>query len=154
MDDERNVVGYAAWSVAPLRQMAADQSDLRVPSTAGTPGSARPGSSLLDTGYQAHEWILGGSASRPCCASPTSAPSKDYALSYLLAGIARVEELREGLILKGATALKKMYFGDYRFSEDLDFSTRQETLVLDVDEAMGQAVREMDGLLQEQVRSA
>jgi len=74
---------------------------------------------------------------------------KDYALSYLLAGIARVEELREGLILKGATALRKMYFGDYRFSEDLDFSTCQETPVLDVDEAVGQTVREMDGLLQE-----
>jgi len=74
---------------------------------------------------------------------------KDYTLSYLLAGIAHVEELREGLFFKGATALRKMYLGDYRFSEDLDFSTCQETLVLDVDEAMGQAVREMDGLLQE-----
>ena len=67
---------------------------------------------------------------------------KDYVLSYLLAGIARVEALEKGLILKGATALRKMYFGDYRFSEDLDFSTRQEMLVPDVDEAMGQAVGE------------
>lgn len=48
---------------------------------------------------------------------------KDYALSYLLAGIDAQPELRETLIFKGGTALKKLYFGDYRFSEDLDFST-------------------------------
>ena len=74
---------------------------------------------------------------------------KDYALSYLLGGIARVKVLRDGLILKGATALKKMYFGDYRFSEDLDFSTPQGTPIHDVDEAIGQAIREMERLLQE-----
>jgi uncharacterized protein len=48
---------------------------------------------------------------------------KDYALSYLLAGIAKQEELSHSLIFKGGTALKKMFFGDYRFSVDLDFST-------------------------------
>jgi len=30
---------------------------------------------------------------------------KDYAISYLLAGIARIDRLSEGLILKGGTAL-------------------------------------------------
>lgn len=48
---------------------------------------------------------------------------KDYALSYILAGIANQEELSHSLIFKGGTALKKMFFGDYRFSVDLDFST-------------------------------
>jgi len=33
-----------------------------------------------------------------------------------------VPSLRETLVFKGGTALKKCYFGDYRFSEDLDFS--------------------------------
>jgi len=47
---------------------------------------------------------------------------KDYAISYLLAGIAGHPALAHTLILKGGTALKKLYFGDYRFSEDLDFS--------------------------------
>ncbi len=47
---------------------------------------------------------------------------RDYALSWLLAGISQVEPLRETLIFKGGTALKKCFFGDYRFSEDLDFS--------------------------------
>ena len=46
---------------------------------------------------------------------------KDYLLSYLLAGLAAVPDLG-GLRFKGGTALKKMYFGDYRFSEDLDFT--------------------------------
>ena len=48
---------------------------------------------------------------------------KDYALSYLLAGIAKQELLAHSLIFKGGTALKKIFFGDYRFSIDLDFST-------------------------------
>lgn len=48
---------------------------------------------------------------------------KDYALSYLLAGIAKQQQLTHSLIFKGGTALKKIFFGDYRFSVDLDFST-------------------------------
>ncbi|MCX5643278.1 MAG: nucleotidyl transferase AbiEii/AbiGii toxin family protein [Phycisphaerae bacterium] len=47
---------------------------------------------------------------------------RDYVLSWILAGISRQEHLRETLVFKGGTALKKCYFGDYRFSEDLDFS--------------------------------
>ena len=39
---------------------------------------------------------------------------KDYALSYLLAGIAANPDLSETLIFKGGTALKKLYFGNYR----------------------------------------
>lgn len=47
---------------------------------------------------------------------------KDYALGYLLAGMAQAPALAAALILKGGTALRKFYFADYRFSEDLDFS--------------------------------
>ncbi len=48
---------------------------------------------------------------------------KDYALSYILAGIAKQQQLAHSLVFKGGTALKKIFFGDYRFSVDLDFST-------------------------------
>ncbi|HLB42237.1 MAG: hypothetical protein A3F13_00880 [Gammaproteobacteria bacterium RIFCSPHIGHO2_12_FULL_40_19] len=48
---------------------------------------------------------------------------KDYALSYILAGIAKQQQLSHSLVFKGGTALKKIFFGDYRFSVDLDFST-------------------------------
>ncbi len=47
---------------------------------------------------------------------------RDYLLSWILAAIGDYEPLRETLVFKGGTALKKCYFGDYRFSEDLDFS--------------------------------
>lgn len=54
--------------------------------------------------------------------TPQPVVEKDYALSYILAGVASEEPLASSLILKGGTALKKLYFGSYRFSEDLDFS--------------------------------
>jgi predicted nucleotidyltransferase component of viral defense system len=53
---------------------------------------------------------------------PWEVLERDYVLSWVLAGIGRVESLRDTLVFKGGTALKKCYFGDYRFSEDLDFS--------------------------------
>lgn len=46
----------------------------------------------------------------------------DYTLSWILAGISEHPLLKNNLVFKGGTALKKCYFGDYRFSEDLDFS--------------------------------
>lgn len=48
---------------------------------------------------------------------------RDYSLSWILAGLMQTDRLKDTLVFKGGTALKKCYFGDYRFSEDLDFST-------------------------------
>ena len=53
---------------------------------------------------------------------PWEVLERDYLLSWILAGIAQTGALKETLVFKGGTALKKCYFGDYRFSEDLDFS--------------------------------
>ncbi|HEU4401826.1 MAG TPA: nucleotidyl transferase AbiEii/AbiGii toxin family protein [Candidatus Polarisedimenticolia bacterium] len=53
---------------------------------------------------------------------PWEVLERDYLLSWILAGIMQVEVLRDSLVFKGGTALKKCYFGDYRFSEDLDFT--------------------------------
>jgi predicted nucleotidyltransferase component of viral defense system len=47
---------------------------------------------------------------------------KDYVLSWVLRGIALHASLSTSMIFKGGTALKKVYFEDYRFSEDLDFT--------------------------------
>lgn len=47
---------------------------------------------------------------------------KDYILSWILHGISKAAFLKSKLIFKGGTALKKFYFQDYRFSEDLDFT--------------------------------
>ncbi|MDP8238402.1 MAG: nucleotidyl transferase AbiEii/AbiGii toxin family protein [Candidatus Hatepunaea meridiana] len=54
---------------------------------------------------------------------PQQVIEKDYALSYILAGISSQPEINNALVFKGGTALKKLFFGDYRFSEDLDFSS-------------------------------
>lgn len=47
---------------------------------------------------------------------------KDYILSWILQGIAQYKDLAEAIVFKGGTVLKKAYFKDYRFSEDLDFT--------------------------------
>jgi len=47
---------------------------------------------------------------------------KDYILSWILQGIAFHNELSKIIVFKGGTVLKKVYFEDYRFSEDLDFT--------------------------------
>ncbi len=47
---------------------------------------------------------------------------KDYAIGRVLSAISAEERLASTLVMKGGTALKKLYFGDYRFSEDLDFT--------------------------------
>ena len=52
---------------------------------------------------------------------PEGVLERDYCLSWFLVGLSR-SPLRERLLFKGGTALKKCYFADYRFSEDLDFT--------------------------------
>lgn len=47
---------------------------------------------------------------------------KDYMLSWILQGIAHHDQLSKSIVFKGGTVLKKVYFADYRFSEDLDFT--------------------------------
>ena len=70
---------------------------------------------------------------------PWDVLERDYLLSWVLAGIGQVASLRDTLVFKGGTALKKCYFGDYRFSEDLDFSGLEGVPTGDV---MEQAVRD------------
>jgi predicted nucleotidyltransferase component of viral defense system len=49
---------------------------------------------------------------------------KDYVLSWILQGVAQHQQLVNIIVFKGGTVLKKVYFSDYRFSEDLDFTLR------------------------------
>lgn len=50
---------------------------------------------------------------------------RDYCLAWFLIALSQ-STLRTALAFKGGTALKRCYFGDYRFSEDLDFTLREE----------------------------
>lgn len=49
---------------------------------------------------------------------------RDYCIAWFLVGLARVP-LKNKIVFKGGTALRRCYFPDYRFSEDLDFTLLQ-----------------------------
>lgn len=82
---------------------------------------------------------------------PETVLERDYCLAWFLIGLSR-SQLRNILAFKGGTALKRCYFGGYRFSEDLDFTlvkaTSLETILAemknistDVEEASGVIIR-------------
>lgn len=50
---------------------------------------------------------------------------KDYVMGWLVWGLAQEALLRERLVLKGGNCLRKLYFPDTRFSDDLDFTTTE-----------------------------
>jgi predicted nucleotidyltransferase component of viral defense system len=52
---------------------------------------------------------------------PESILERDYCIAWFLVGLSKVP-LRERLAFKGGTALKRIHFAHYRFSEDLDFT--------------------------------
>ncbi len=81
---------------------------------------------------------------------PWEVLERDYLLSWLLAGIGQVGSLRKTLVFKGGTALKKCYLGDYRFSEDLDFSALEGAPAGDdMERAINEACKAAAGLLNE-----
>lgn len=57
---------------------------------------------------------------------PEAVLERDYCLAWFLVGLSR-SPLYKSLVFKGGTALKRCYFVDYRFSEDLDFTLAEET---------------------------
>ena len=58
---------------------------------------------------------------------PAVTIDKDWVLGHLLYGIYQNDYLGDNLVFKGGTCLKKCYFADYRFSEDLDFTALHAT---------------------------
>jgi predicted nucleotidyltransferase component of viral defense system len=68
---------------------------------------------------------------------------KDYVLSWVLVAIAE-SDLSGHAAFKGGTALKKVYFPEYRFSEDLDFTLVRN---LNHDELLGLVQQSLPSLL-------
>ena len=66
---------------------------------------------------------------------PIKTIEKDYVLSWILIGISK-SKLQNILSFKGGTALKKFYFSDYRFSEDLDFTFLRNIPIEDVEKML------------------
>ena len=56
---------------------------------------------------------------------------KDWVLGHFIDAIFSVPEFKRDLIFKGSTCLKKCWFNEYRFSEDLDFTSINPNFVLD-----------------------
>jgi predicted nucleotidyltransferase component of viral defense system len=80
---------------------------------------------------------------------PESVLERDYCLAWFLAALAE-SDLRATLGFKGGTALKRCYFGDYRFSEDLDFTLRSPVTPDELKmrlEPIYAAVREASGIV-------
>jgi predicted nucleotidyltransferase component of viral defense system len=82
---------------------------------------------------------------------PETVLERDYCLAWFLIGLS-CSQLRNILAFKGGTALKRCYFGGYRFFEDLDFTlvkaTSLETILAemknisaDVEQASGVIIR-------------
>ena len=47
---------------------------------------------------------------------------KDYLISWVLWGLYNHDILKDALIFKGGTCIKKIFIEDYRYSEDIDFT--------------------------------
>ncbi len=62
---------------------------------------------------------------------PIKTIEKNYVLSWVLIEIAQ-SVLYNNVCFKGGTALKKIYFPDYRFSEDLDFTLLTKVSIEDL----------------------
>lgn len=72
---------------------------------------------------------------------------RDYMQTYLLAGIASRPRLQDTLRFKGGTALKKVHFGRYRFSEDLDFSATDAPRLTALERELRAATAAAQGLV-------
>ena len=62
---------------------------------------------------------------------PEAVIERDYVLAWFLTGLAG-HPLREVLAFKGGTALRRCWFEDYRFSEDLDFTLTRAIALEDI----------------------
>ena len=61
---------------------------------------------------------------------PKSTIDKDWVLGHFIDAIYSIHLCEDSLILKGGTCLRKCYFPEYRFSEDLDFTSINPSFVL------------------------
>ena len=74
---------------------------------------------------------------------------RDYCLAWFLCALAE-SDLKPILGFKGGTALKRCYFGNYRFSEDLDFTLVEPIAFDELAARLGPvyaAVREASGIV-------
>ena len=64
----------------------------------------------------------------------------DYSLGWFLLGMRKTSTALGGLLFKGGTCLRKCYFHDYRFSEDLDFTATKYLSRADIEDWVKKSV--------------
>ncbi len=69
--------------------------------------------------------------------TPEAVIERDYVLAWFLTGLAG-HPLRDVLAFKGGTALRRCWFEDYRFSEDLDFTLTRPITLEDILAGLGE----------------
>jgi predicted nucleotidyltransferase component of viral defense system len=67
---------------------------------------------------------------------------RDYCIAWFLTGLA-CTPLRDKLVFKGGTALRRCHFPDYRFSEDLDFTLLQPLTFEEIKQGLEQVYKEI-----------
>ena len=68
---------------------------------------------------------------------------KDYIISWILWGVYNNDLLKDALIFKGGTCIKKVHIEDYRYSEDLDFTLHPDLEQKITDDALYAAFNEV-----------
>lgn len=74
--------------------------------------------------------------------TPEQMIERDYILTWVMTAIATDEALSQ-LIAKGGTVLKKLYFADWRYSEDLDYTATQRSATERLRPAVERACRNL-----------
>jgi len=80
---------------------------------------------------------------------PKTTIDKDWVLGHVIFGLFSNELLGSLLIFKGGTCLRKCYFENYRFSEDLDFTLKDPAFEItrDILEAIVQIIQRNSGII-------
>ncbi len=74
---------------------------------------------------------------------------KDYVISWLLWGVCNHSILKDALIFKGGTCIKKIFIQGYRFSEDIDLTIEPSFEKILFDEKIYEAFNEIFGNIKE-----
>lgn len=74
---------------------------------------------------------------------PEESIEKDYLVELLLGYLALNDFLESHLVFRGGTAIKKIYFPDFRYSEDLDFIVKPGKKLNDYEENINRTLNEI-----------
>jgi predicted nucleotidyltransferase component of viral defense system len=75
---------------------------------------------------------------------PENIIERDYVLAWFLHELAAHPTLSKLLAFKGGTALRRVHFGEYRYSEDLDFTLTEEISLKDLFSGFNQVFKTLE----------